>query len=1006
MSDPTRDYKKEYAEYHSTPEAKRDRAKRNLWNRRLKGKVPPGKEIDHTVPLSRGGSNDRDNIRFRDVSENRGHGMSKRAAPLTSRGRNQVAEGNFALPGRRYPIHDISHARNALSRVAQHGTRGEQEAVRSAVEARYPSLKKEGEFMPLYKEASVPFSTRTFTPGYTLGGAVLGGAAGLATSGQSGARALGGAGALSEEEGRDANPFLRAAIGAGLGALGGYGVKRLRDASHLSDFANLKEGDKVLKAHHYAVDNPTALPGESAKDFVLRMRAARGNAKETTLFKGEGEKILGVDTSNLEAIYDRGSKKTHFILRDPKNPANSKLVSNVDANMKTLRKRDYVSFERANVDKAFKDDVSKQRGSARLQGAAALAAAGGVGGALALSSREKRASWVMSSLTFAKLAGVEYRGHTFPGYNQPIEAPAGDTHKMMVLAKKGGDVKLVRFGHRAYKHNYSPEAKANYLKRSAGIRDKSGNLTKDDPFSPNYWARKHLWPRNQEADGSALKKQAAAENYRHRATILLRDKEGRVLAVPQKRFNTILFPGGGIHEDERFDMPTEAEIIEGARREAREELGHDLANPRYIGDLRNEMDERFREHQTLKRGVPIHGLHEHYVVAERGRATPRAHGSAGDTFQGDYMPVDDILWHMDKDARGLSEGAGHAAREAALIRKHLTEKQASFMKEAVDVQGLRSMWQSTVKPLYARPPRSYSKAARTLMDHAATAEGVKLERGVAQKLNFPPTPNLPEFSQTQRANEAVALLPHAKADAQIGYGKGLIDADGLTEGALAGRRALITRRAKTYANSGGVVYVQPGSSYANLAKKDRAKDRAVNRFRSKLKKTPPKQDYSVRSGLSGEDQEVFNRIVGGHESMEVRTGARRDMRYRKEVGSGNTTRGTLSDSEFQSHVMPSVILRNDMNIVNTLPEGNRLVKERFMQMRTPEIQDLIKELPQHKDSLQAVLQGKRLSRHVINKIDRDYAAAKGWQKATRSEMTRRRAGLRAVRERLSDPGAY
>ncbi|MGA1354052.1 MAG: NUDIX domain-containing protein [Candidatus Limnocylindrus sp.] len=823
MSDPTRDYKKEYAEYHSTPEAKRDRAKRNLWNRRLKGKVPPGKEIDHTVPLSRGGSNDRDNIRFRDVSENRGHGMSKRssadraegrkyraviiegnpfytrgrdaenyrryyneikeqvhaagyddvifdegadytvppsadlwvghsrgadrlrfapsstrtlditkyedgideynariekemrrrgyksmtefpihdrpapgpehytltprareaimahkvqgmskrAAPLTSRGRNQVAEGNFALPGRRYPIHDISHARNALSRVAQHGTRGEQEAVRSAVEARYPSLKKEGEFMPLYKEASVPFSTRTFTPGYTLGGAVLGGAAGLATSGQSGARALGGAGALSEEDGRDANPFLRAAIGAGLGALGGYGVKRLRDASHLSDFANLKEGDKVLKAHHYAVDNPTALPGESAKDFVLRMRAARGNAKETTLFKGEGEKILGVDTSNLEAIYDRGSKKTHFILRDPKNPANSKLVSDVDANMKTLRKRDYVSFERANVDKAFKDEVSKQRGSARLQGAAALAAAGGVGGALALSSREKRASWVMSSLTFAKLAGVEYRGHTFPGYNQPIEAPAGDTHKMMVLAKKGGDVKLVRFGHRAYKHNYSPEAKANYLKRSAGIRDKSGNLTKDDPFSPNYWARKHLWPRNQEADGSALKKQAAAENYRHRATILLRDKEGRVLAVPQKRFNTILFPGGGIHEDERFDMPTEAEIIEGARREAREELGHDLANPRYIGDLRNEMDERFREHQTLKRGVPIHGLHEHYVVAERGRATPRAHGSAGDTFQGDYMPVDDILWHMDKDARGLSEGAGHAAREAALIRKHL-----------------------------------------------------------------------------------------------------------------------------------------------------------------------------------------------------------------------------------------------------------------------------------------------------------------------------------------------
>lgn len=269
-----------------------------------------------------------------------------------------------------------------------------------------------------------------------------------------------------------------------------------------------------------------------------------------------------------------------------------------------------------------------------------------------------------------KSAEVEYRGHTFPGYNQPIRSTGGGQHKMMVLAKKGDDVKLVRFGHRGYSHNYSPEAKANYLKRSAGIRDGSGNLTKDDKFSANYWARKHLWPRNQEADGSALKKQAAAENYRHRATILLRNKDGHILATPKPAFTTMQFPGGGIHEDERFDMPTEAEIFAGARREAREELGHDLVNLRYIGALRNAMDARFRERQTLKRGVPIHGLHEHYVVAEPGARDRRAYGAAGDKFGGRYMPLDDILWHMDKDSRGISEGAEHAAREAALLRKH------------------------------------------------------------------------------------------------------------------------------------------------------------------------------------------------------------------------------------------------------------------------------------------------------------------------------------------------
>jgi hypothetical protein len=33
----------------------------------------------------------------------------------------------------------------------------------------------------------------------------------------------------------------------------------------------------------------------------------------------------------------------------------------------------------------------------------------------------------------------------------------------------------------------------NYLTRSAGIRGKDGKLTKDDPLSPNYHARRVLW---------------------------------------------------------------------------------------------------------------------------------------------------------------------------------------------------------------------------------------------------------------------------------------------------------------------------------------------------------------------------------------------------------------------------------------------------------------------------------------------------------------------------------
>ena len=63
-------------------------------------------------------------------------------AKLTSTGRKRIKKSNFALEGNRYPIHDISHARNALARVSQHGTSSEKATVRRKVRAKYPSLKK------------------------------------------------------------------------------------------------------------------------------------------------------------------------------------------------------------------------------------------------------------------------------------------------------------------------------------------------------------------------------------------------------------------------------------------------------------------------------------------------------------------------------------------------------------------------------------------------------------------------------------------------------------------------------------------------------------------------------------------------------------------------------------------------------------------------------------------------------------------------------------------------
>lgn len=91
---------------------------------------------------------------------------------------------------------------------------------------------------------------------------------------------------------------------------------------------------------------------------------------------------------------------------------------------------------------------------------------------------------------------IEYRGHKFPAYNKPVNAPAGDTHKKMVLVKQGDKVRLVKFGLRGmedYTQHHDKARRANYLARSGGIKGKDGKLTKNDPFSANHWARKVLW---------------------------------------------------------------------------------------------------------------------------------------------------------------------------------------------------------------------------------------------------------------------------------------------------------------------------------------------------------------------------------------------------------------------------------------------------------------------------------------------------------------------------------
>jgi len=71
-------------------------------------------------------------------------------AKLSASQRNSLPSQDFALPGRKYPIENPSHARNALARVSQHGTPAEKAAVRAKVRKKFPGIGKP-------KKNSTPF---------------------------------------------------------------------------------------------------------------------------------------------------------------------------------------------------------------------------------------------------------------------------------------------------------------------------------------------------------------------------------------------------------------------------------------------------------------------------------------------------------------------------------------------------------------------------------------------------------------------------------------------------------------------------------------------------------------------------------------------------------------------------------------------------------------------------------------------------------------------------------
>lgn len=78
MAEKKRNYKKEYREYHGTAKQIAARSERNQARAKMGLKVGDKREVDHKVPLSKGGSNSKRNLRVVSRSTNRRKGASKK----------------------------------------------------------------------------------------------------------------------------------------------------------------------------------------------------------------------------------------------------------------------------------------------------------------------------------------------------------------------------------------------------------------------------------------------------------------------------------------------------------------------------------------------------------------------------------------------------------------------------------------------------------------------------------------------------------------------------------------------------------------------------------------------------------------------------------------------------------------------------------------------------------------------------------------------------------------
>jgi len=69
-------------------------------------------------------------------------------ARLDAATRGALPTKDFALPGRKYPVNDIGHAKAALSRAKQNASPAQQATIKAKVATKFPSMAVKGTKAP------------------------------------------------------------------------------------------------------------------------------------------------------------------------------------------------------------------------------------------------------------------------------------------------------------------------------------------------------------------------------------------------------------------------------------------------------------------------------------------------------------------------------------------------------------------------------------------------------------------------------------------------------------------------------------------------------------------------------------------------------------------------------------------------------------------------------------------------------------------------------------------